>query len=67
MIKKLKLFILWVVVSPWVCAILVDKILPRYELAIIANMLAWCGIFMAGIYYFVENIEELKKELRGEK
>lgn len=69
LLKQAKLYLIYVSVSPWVMAFLNENILPSggaYDWAKGASLFIWLIImFLGGGHLFIENGEEIMKELRG--
>ena len=69
-LKQLKLFIVWIVVSPWVMAFLSTEVLPSgpaYDFARILSLISWFILVFVGVLYFIKHFSELMKELLKDK
>lgn len=69
-LKQLKLFIIWVIVSPWVMAFLSTEVLPSgpaYDFARLLSFISWFLLVFVAVFYFIQPGSELMKELLKDK
>lgn len=64
LINQLKLYIIWLIISPWLGAFFVEDVLPSngfYRLAQGISILTWVVLAIAGMLYFISRYHDIKK------